>query len=153
MILLDEFDRAILTELQKDAMLSFAELGERVHLSASAVLRRVQRLKADGVIAATRAILDPRKVGLPLTMLIHLALGNDHADLRDAVKASFRDAPEVQQCYYVTGDADLIVVVAMPDMEAYEQFTRRMILGNPNIQHFKTSVVMDCVKSTSILPI
>lgn len=153
MITLDAFDEALLRLLQVDAGLSYAELGERIHLSTSATLRRVQRLKEVGVITATRAIVDPRKVGLPLTIFVEIALENERADLLDAIKAGFAEAPEVLHCYYVTGDADLIVIVAMPDMEAYEGFTRRMIRANPNIKRFKTSVVMDRVKSTTVLPI
>jgi Lrp/AsnC family leucine-responsive transcriptional regulator len=150
---LDSFDRAILVIIQEDATLSYADIGERVNLSASATLRRVQRMKESGTIIATRAILEPEKIGHPLTILVEVSLENEHAATLEGTKRALIDDPQVQQCYYVTGDADLFVIVMMPTMSCYKMFTDRHFLGNANIKKFKTSVVMDCVKQSTTYPL
>lgn len=150
---LDSFDRAILTIIQENATLSYADIGERVNLSASAALRRVQRMKDNGTIIATRAILDPERVGHSLTILVEVSLENEHAATLERTKEALIDDPQVQQCYYVTGDADLIIILTMPNMSSYKAFTDRHFLGNANIRKFKTSVVMDCVKRTTAYPL
>ena len=150
---LDDFDRAILLIIQEDATLSYADIGEQVNLSASATLRRVQRMKANGTIIATRAILEPERVGHLLIILVEVSLENEHAATLEGTKLALVDDPQVQQCYYVTGDADLFVILAIPNMSSYKAFTDRHFLGNANIKKFKTSVVMDCVKRTTAYPL
>jgi Lrp/AsnC family transcriptional regulator, leucine-responsive regulatory protein len=150
MIQLDLFDRAILRILQEDASLSYAEVGDRVHLSASATLRRVQRMKDNGTIFATRVMVDPEHVGQPLLIIVEVSLENEHIATLEETKQALIDDSRVQQCYYVTGDADLFVVLAVPNMASYKTFTDSYFVGNANIKKFKTSVVMDCVKSTTV---
>jgi Lrp/AsnC family transcriptional regulator, leucine-responsive regulatory protein len=153
MIQLDAFDRAILTILQQDATLSYAEVGDRVNLSASATLRRVQRMKETGTISATRVLVDPEHVGHPLIIIVEVSLENEHIATLEGTKQALIDDPRVQQCYYVTGDADLFVVLTIPNMASYKAFTDCHFVGNANIKKFKTSVVMDCVKSTTVYPV
>ncbi len=153
MIKLDDFDRAILTIIQENAMLSYADIGERVNLSASAVLRRVQRMKDNGTIIGTRAILDPDHVGYPLSILVEVSLENEHAATLEETKKALINDPQVQQCYYVTGDVDLFVILTVPNMACYKAFTDLHFLGNANIKKFKTSVVMESVKQTTIYPL
>ncbi len=150
---LDSFDRTILKIIQEDATLSYAEIGERVNLSASAALRRVQRMKDNGIIIATRAILEPDRVGRPLTILVEVSLENEHAATLEQTKQALIEDPQVQQCYYVTGDADLIAILTMPNMSSYKAFTDRHFLGNADVRKFKTSVVMEHVKRTTVYPL
>ena len=150
---LDSFDLAILAIIQEDATLSYADIGKRVNLSASAALRRVQRMKDNGTIIATRAILEPERVGHLLTILVEVSLENEHAATLEGTKKALIDDPQVQQCYYVTGDADLIVILTMPNMSCYKAFTDRHFIGNTKIKKFKTAVVMDCVKRTTVYPL
>jgi Lrp/AsnC family transcriptional regulator, leucine-responsive regulatory protein len=150
---LDDFDRAMLAILQQDATLSYAEVGDRVNLSASATLRRVQRMKEKGTILATRVIVDPEHVGHPLSIIVEVSLENEHVTALEGTKQALVDDPLVQQCYYVTGDADLFAVLTIPNMSSYKAFTDRHFVGNANIKRFKTSVVMDRVKSTTVYPV
>jgi Lrp/AsnC family transcriptional regulator, leucine-responsive regulatory protein len=150
---LDGFDRAILAIMQEDASPSYAEIGERVNLSASATLRRVQRMKENGSIIATRVIVDADKVGHPLKIIVEVSLENEHVAALEGTKQALIDDPNVQHCYYVTGDADLFAILAIPNMAAYKAFTDRHFLGNANVRRFKTSVVMDCVKATTVYPV
>ncbi|MFZ1367203.1 Lrp/AsnC family transcriptional regulator, partial [Sphingorhabdus sp.] len=150
---LDRFDRAILKLMQENASLSYAEIGSRVNLSASATLRRVQRMKDNGTILAVRAIVDPDKVGHPLTIIAEISLESESTAQLESIKERLIGDPFVQQCYYVTGDADLISVILVPNMADYKAFTERHFTGNANIKRFKTTVVMDRLKVTSVIPV
>jgi Lrp/AsnC family transcriptional regulator, leucine-responsive regulatory protein len=153
MELLDSFDRAILAHLQEDAARTYGEIGAHINLSASATLRRVQRLTDKGYILATRAILDPEKIGLPLSIIIEVSLENENSSTLAAVRQSMIDDPAVLQCYYVTGETDIFAIIAVPSMTAYKAFTDHHFAGNPDIKRFKTSMVMDRVKSTTAYPL
>ncbi|WP_298853178.1 Lrp/AsnC family transcriptional regulator [uncultured Ruegeria sp.] len=148
---LDDFDRAILRILQTDNRTTQHKIGEAVNLSAPSVQRRIRRMEAEGVISANVAIVDPATVGLQLTIFVELELVSETPDEIDAVKKTLLNAPEVQQCYYVTGEVDFMVVVVVENMAIYEDFTRRIFFENGNIRKFKTFVSMDTIKSGSAL--
>lgn len=150
---IDAYDRRILAVVQEDAGLSFHEIGERVHLSASAVLRRIARLKKAGVIRGTFMEVDPKLVGKPLSIFLELTLENDRLDLLERTKMVLASAPEIQHCFTVTGDIDIIAILTLADMEAYEIFVSRVLRGNSNIKRFRTSVVFDRVKSSMYVAI
>lgn len=150
---LDQFDWAILAVLQQNNMMPQRLIGEAVHLSAASVQRRIQRLEASGIIQANQAVLDPSKVGQLLTLLVEIMVESEQAALIDVAKASFAAAPEVQQCYYVTGEADFMLVVNTTSMQAYEALTRRLFFDNPNVKRFRTLVVMDRVKVGLTVPL
>jgi DNA-binding Lrp family transcriptional regulator len=143
---IDDFDRRILAILQRDNRTPQREIGERVSLSAAAVQRRISRLEATGVIAANVAIVAPEKLGRALTIVAEISVGSERVDEFDTVKQAFCAAPEVQQCYYVTGDADFVLVLLVADMAEYERLTRRLFFGNPNVRKFRTLVTMERVK-------
>lgn len=144
---LDSFDLAILRRLQQDNTTPQRRIGEEVNLSAPSVQRRIRRMEAEGVIAQNAAILDPNKVGLPLTIFVQVELVSETPDDIDLMKRRFQDAPEVQQCFYVTGDADFMLVVVVESMAAYETFTRQTFFQGGNVKKFRTFVSMDCVKT------
>ena len=150
---LDGFDLAILSVLQDDNRTPQHEIGARVHLSAAAVQRRIRRMEASGVIRANAAIVDPAKVGRPITIIVGVQIDSERADLLDATRDELASAPEVQQCYYVTGDVDFFLVVTASDMSDYEEISRRLFRQNKNIKRFSTYVAMNCVKSTLSVPL
>jgi Lrp/AsnC family leucine-responsive transcriptional regulator len=150
---LDAFDTRLLALVQEDARRSTEALAHLVGLSPAAVQRRLKRLREEGVIAATVAVLAPAAVGRPMTFVVEVSMERERADLMDAFKRQVRTTPEVQQCYYVTGDTDFLMVVTARDMADYEAFTRRAFFGNPNIRRFRTSVVMDRVKVGLSVPV
>lgn len=150
---LDRFDLAILAILQKDNTTPQRQIGEAVNLSAPAVQRRIKRMEETGVIRANVALIDPVSVNQALTILVEVEVESEQIALLDAAKAAFTAAPEVQQCYYVTGDVDFMLVVIVPTMADYEAFTRRMFFGNANIKRFRTFVTMDPVKVGLSVPL
>lgn len=150
---LDERDRAILDLVQRDNRLTSDAIGERVGLGATAVQRRLKRLRDVGVIEADVAIVSPKAVGRGLMMMVKVSLERERADIIDRFKRSLRATPEAMNGYSVTGEADFVLVVSATDMEDYEAFTRRFFCGNHDIKNFKTMVVMDRVKIGFALPL
>ena len=150
---LDRFDLAILRILQVNNATPQREIGAAVNLSAPAVQRRIRRMEEEGVIAANVAQVAPEVVGLPITIFVEVELVSETLADIDAMKRRFREAPEVQQCHYVTGEADFVLVVIVASMTAYEDFTRRMFFQNGNVKKFRTLVSMDPVKRSSALNI
>ncbi|MCV9962750.1 Lrp/AsnC family transcriptional regulator [Pararhizobium sp. BT-229] len=149
---LDAFDLAILSILQKDNTTPQRSIGEAVNLSAPAVQRRIKRLEETGVIEANVAVVNPAKVGQPITIFVEVEVISETAELIDATKKEFSTAPEVQQCYYVTGEADFMLVILVPTMADYEALTRRLFFGNNNVKKFRTFVAMDRVKVGLAVP-
>jgi DNA-binding Lrp family transcriptional regulator len=150
---LDRFDLDILDILQRDNLTSQRAIGEAINLSAPAVQRRIKRMEETGVIKANVAVIDPPSVGQAITILVEVHVESERIDLLDATKIRLAAAPEVQQCYYVTGDADFVLVITVPTMSAYEALTRRLFFENANVKRFRTLVVMDRVKVGLTIPI
>ncbi|WP_270087204.1 Lrp/AsnC family transcriptional regulator [Sphingobacterium sp. SYP-B4668] len=150
---LDTFDLAILNLLQKDNMRAQRDIGEEIGLSAAAVQRRVKRLKETRVIQSNVAVIDRAKVGRPISLFVEVTLDNERIELIDEAKESFKNAPEVQQCYYVTGEVDFVLIVLVTTMHDYELLTRRLFFSNSNIRNFKTFVAMDIVKCGLSVPL
>lgn len=145
---LDPFDLAILKLLQEDCTMPQRRIGEAVNLSTASVQRRVKRMENDGVISSQAAQIDPKAVGLPLTIVVEVELREETAGRIDEIKRGFQEAPEIQQCYYVTGEVDFILIVIVGDMSEYEDLTQRMFFPNANIKKFRTFVAMDRTKSS-----
>jgi len=144
---LDKFDIALLNRLQKDCQTSLRELAEAVHLSTATVQRRIQKLKETGYIQANVAVLDPDRLGQVITLLVEVHAEKTHAADLELLKASF-SGPEIQQCYYVTGDADFMLVLLVPNMTTFQEICDRLFHNNPNVKWFRTIVVLDRVKAT-----
>ena len=143
---IDNFDLAILRQVQENNRQTSEEIGAEIGLSATAVQRRLRRLRETGVIAAEVAVVSPAAVGRQLTVLVQVVLERGRVDIVDGFMRDVRAAPEVQQCYYVTGEADFIVVVVIESMAAYEGFTRQHFFQHGNVKKFRTFVSMDAVR-------
>lgn len=150
---LDRFDLAILAILQRDNTTPQRAIAERVNLSTAAVHRRIRRMQDNGVIAGNFATIDPARVGLPITIVVEVHVESERLDLLDAAKRSFAAHPQVQQCYYVTGDADFVLIVTVASMTDYDALTRQLFFGNHNVRRFRTLVVMDRIKAGLALPL
>jgi Lrp/AsnC family leucine-responsive transcriptional regulator len=151
--LLDSFDIKLLNLVQTDTRRTAQELSEAVGLSPSACLRRLNRLRETGVIEAEIAVVSPAAVGHRLTMVVEVSLERERPDIMSDFKKAMRMTPEVIQCYYVTGEVDFILIVAVKSMSDYETFTNDFLFNNKNIKRFNTLVVMDRVKVSLAVPI
>jgi Lrp/AsnC family leucine-responsive transcriptional regulator len=150
---LDALDRKILAALQENNLTPADRLGDRVGLSASAVQRRVKRLRQEGIIAADVSVVDPKKVGQAATFIVEVTLERESTELFEAFKRRMHAAPEVQQCYYITGDADFVLVVTASDVPEYEKVVERLFFHDRNIRRFRTGVVLNRVKASLAVPI
>lgn len=152
---IDKIDARLLDLVQRNNRLSREELGAKVALSASGVQRRLKRLRKEGVIESDVSIISPRaigRIGRTVTMLVLIFFERDRADIIDRFKRGIRTMTEVMSRFYVTGQADFILLVTANNMEEYEHFTRRLINENPDIKRLETVVVLDRVKAGFILP-
>jgi len=154
---LDKLDKAILRNLQQDGRATFDTIAQRIGLSASAVLRRVKRLEATGVIQRYAAIVQPEAVGLGLTAYISVRL-EKHAETHkrnpmDVFAASVQTWPEVMECAALTGEMDCFLRLVVADMPAYNRFIMDTLLKHPSVEDCKTSFVLDRVKLTTVLPL
>ena len=96
---------------------------------------------------------NPAKIGQSITIFVQVEMESERTDLYESAKRSFSNAPEVQQCYYVTGEADFILVVTVNSTSDYEALTRRLFFENNNVKRFRTFVAMDRVKVGMSVPI
>ena len=146
MIELDPADRTLLALLQTDARTPLDQMADATGLSAATVQRRVKRLREAGVIERESAVLDPASLGWTMTFLVLVEMERERIDVLDAFRRRMRSEPQVQQCYYITGDADFALICLARDMADYEQLTRRLFFDDMNVRRFRTSVVMERTK-------
>lgn len=151
--MLDAFDRKILAIIQKDARTPQRAISEAVNLSPSAVNRRIAAMEKDGVITGQVALVDPARVGRPITIIAEVSLDDERLDMLDAVRRRFVECPAVGQVYYVTGDADFVLVLTVADMAEYEALTRQLFFAEGNVRRFRTLVVMDRAKVSLAVPV
>lgn len=149
---LDQFDTAILKILQKDNLTPQRDIGEKIGLSAAAVQRRIKRMRESGIIKADVSVIDINKIHHCVTLVVEVFMESEKIELLDQAKVIFTATPEVQQCYFVTGDSDFILIIVVPSMKDYEVLTRKIFYSNKNINHFRTMVTMDTLKSNLELP-
>jgi Lrp/AsnC family transcriptional regulator, leucine-responsive regulatory protein len=150
---LDRLDIALLRLLQRDCTLTSEALGAHIGLSHSACARRIRALQRAGVIESQVATVKPAAVGLHTLMLVTIVLDRESAEIVDAFKRDLAAAPEVMSAFSVTGESDYIVLLAMPDVVAYEAFTRNFLYNRPFVRSVKGSVVIDTIKHSLALPL
>lgn len=149
---LDNFDRKILDIVQVANRTTSEEIAEQVALSPAAVQRRLKRMREQQVILSDVSVVNPKAVGRGMTFVVQVSLERERADLIDTFKEGMRNNPAVQQCYYVTGNSDFILIVTAADMDDYERFTRTAFFENSNVRSFQTNVVMAPVKVSLCIP-
>ncbi|NIQ95367.1 MAG: Lrp/AsnC family transcriptional regulator [Desulfuromonadales bacterium] len=148
---LDATDRRILNLLQADGRMTNAELAERVHLSPSACLRRVQRLQDQGVIAGYAMLLNQEAVGLRTSVFVEVSLYSQSEDRLDDFENAVRDVPAVMECYLMAGDADYLLRVAVADVADYERIHKEYLSRLPHVTRIRSIFAMRTVyKSNAI---
>jgi len=150
---IDSTDLKILAALQPNGRLSNVELASRVHLSASACLRRVKALEDSGVIQGYRASVDPIRVGLPDNVFVSVGLASqDQADL-DAFEEGVRRVPEVMECYLMTGDFDYLLRIVVAGAADYERIHRQHLTRLPAVARVHSSFALRVVQDSAGLPL
>jgi Lrp/AsnC family transcriptional regulator len=149
---MDAIDRKILAVVQQDAALSVAEIGQRVGLSSTPCWKRLQRLEADGVITRRVALIDPDKIGLGTTVFVSIETGDHSQEWLTRFAEVVGAMPEVMEFYRMAGDVDYMLRVAVPDIQGYDAFYKRLIATVP-LKNVTSRFAMERIKSTTALPI
>ncbi|MFG6413577.1 Lrp/AsnC family transcriptional regulator [Roseateles sp. DC23W] len=149
---LDTVDVRILEILQKDAEQQVAQVAEQVGLSTTQCWRRIQRLKASGVIARQVALVDARKVNVGVTVFVSVRTSIHTQDWFETFKATVQAIPEVVEFYRMSGDVDYLLRVVVPDIAAYDKVYKRLIAGT-QLHDVSSSFAMEELKLTTALPL
>ena len=150
---MDEFDRKILAELQKDGRLSLTELGERVGLSVSPCHRRVRALEEAGVISDYRATINPGAVGLHFAAMVFVTLSLTDRSSVHAFEEAVATIPEIIHAQRLFGEPDFILHVMTPDLEAYQRLYDSRLSTLPSVMRLKSTLVMKNVVQNRPLPL
>jgi Lrp/AsnC family transcriptional regulator, leucine-responsive regulatory protein len=146
-------DWKILSHLQDHARVSNVDLAKEVFLSPSPCLQRVKKLEESGLIRGYVTLLDPHKLGLTVSVFIQVTLEKQIEKSLENFERSIRDRPEVMECYLMTGDADYLLRVVMPDLPAFERFMLDHLTKIPGIASIKSSFALKQVKYQTALPL
>jgi Lrp/AsnC family leucine-responsive transcriptional regulator len=151
---LDSFDLKILAELQKNGAISNQDLADRVGLSPSPCSRRVHHLESLGVIRERVVLLEPRSIGLDLTVLIHIRMDRHTPERFAQFESAVRAHPEVQECYLITGqEADYQLKITVPNMDEYQRFLLDKITRIEGVIGVHSSFVLRKAVDTTALPL
>jgi|TARA_B110000503_G_C7035588_1_gene365942 Lrp/AsnC family transcriptional regulator, leucine-responsive regulatory protein len=150
---LDSIDIKILEALQADASLSNVELAKRIHLSPSPCLARVRALEESGLIRQYVALLDPNLLGLQLNVFISISLKQQSREALQAFEERISVRDEVMECYLMTGDADYLIRVAVPDMQALEGFILEQLSPIAQVEKIRSSFALKQVRYKTALPL
>lgn len=150
---LDDFDLKILEIVQCNNQIPHREISQKINLSVPSVARRLQRLRSSGVISNDCSILNMSALGTRLTIIVHVYTENEAIELLDSMRARFEACEQVQQCYYVTGDVDFILIFCCKSMSEYTGLTRVLFFAEENVKSFRTFVAMERIKVTLNIPV
>jgi len=150
---LDATDRRILTVLQKEGRITNAELSERIHLSASACHRRVQRLEEEGFIAGYAALLDARRMGRPTTVFVEITLQSQADEVLDAFEREVARVPDLLECYLMAGSADYLLKVLVRDTDDFARIHRQYLARLPGVAQMQSSFALRTVHRTTALAV
>ena len=151
--MLDEFDRKILRTLQENAAYSMAELGDKVGLSHTPCWRRIKKLEADGIIKQKVTLLDPKQLGLGVTVYAYITIKSHDEGSLDAFENSVQDVAEIVECYSTSGEKDYVLRVVVDSVEHYEQLLKKTIVHLPNVASVNSTFALKQVKYTTSLPL
>ena len=150
---MDEIDLKILRELQQDSSLANVELARRVNLSPSPCLARVRRLEKAGTIRSYVALLDPAAVDLNLNVFISISLKDQNRDSLEYFEKRVCAHDAVMECYLMTGDADYLLRVVMPDMSTLERFIIEELSPISVVEKIRSSFALKQLRYKTALPL
>ncbi|MDK2761065.1 MAG: Lrp/AsnC family transcriptional regulator [Sphingopyxis sp.] len=143
---IDAIGRRILQELSRDGRISNLELADRVGLSPSACLRRVQELERSGVIKGYRAVIDPAKLGLTFLAYVTVGLSSHTKKAQADFELAMAGAPQVRECHNITGTIEYLLRVETEDLVSYKHFHTEILGVLPQVHSITTYVLMESSK-------
>ena len=151
--MLDDRDRAILRTLQQDGRATNLDVAKRANLSESACFRRTRALEQAGVITGYTGRIDQRKVGLGLDVFLQVTLASQAETALAAFEEAAARVPQIMECYLMTGEADYLVRVVMPDIGAFEALHSNVITRLPGVVHVTSSIALRTAVRRAELPL
>ncbi|WP_457028286.1 Lrp/AsnC family transcriptional regulator [Kitasatospora sp. P5_F3] len=149
---MDQIDRDILRELQRDGRLSNQELAQRVGLTPSPCMRRVRQLEQDGVIRGYRAVIDPAAVGRSFEVLVSVEVRREREAV-EAFEAALQEIPDVIEAYRLFGSPGCLLRIAVEDLKAYERLWIERLTTLAGVTEVNSQIIMKRVKEPSGLPV
>ncbi|MBT3436094.1 MAG: Lrp/AsnC family transcriptional regulator [Oceanospirillaceae bacterium] len=150
---LHQSDRTILELLQKNSRVKLESIASKTGLSVATIQRRVKHFKSTSVIQQETAVISQEAVGYGMTFLIMVELEQEKAHQLDSFRKKVTAEPQVQQCYYITGEADFALIALAKSIDDFEQLTHRLFFDDANVKRFHTSVVMNRTKTGMTVPL
>ena len=150
---IDAFDLKILKLIQENNKITSEVLAKEVGLSSSACQRRINSMRKAKIIKKDVSVIDQNIIGRQITIVVQVLSDKEGVEYSEEFKKLMIKAPEVMQCYYVTGDYDYVLIATFKDMGEYEIFTKKYFLENSNIKRFSSMVVMNRVKENLSIPL
>ncbi len=151
--LLDRYDISLLAALQRNAHATNQQVGDAVHLSASQVSRRIQRLESVGLIARYVALLDPARLGLGVRAISYVTLARHGDEEGTSFERDILGIPEVVECFAVTGESDYILKIFAADLSELSDSVLKRLTRLKGVSSIRSNIVLQCVKSTTELPL
>ena len=146
---LDHLDREILRLIAVDAALSLAEIAERVGLTATPCWKRIRRMEQEGIILRRVAVLDPDKIGLPVSVFVAIETADHSSDWLARFAAVIETTPEIVDAWRMSGDVDYLLHVVVADIASYDAFYRRLIAALP-LRNVSSRFSMERMKAAAL---
>ena len=153
MFQLDEIDRRIVRELQRDAALSHAALAERVGASAASVWRRVRALEKEEVLGASVRLANAERLGRSVNVLCQVRMSRQTIEARAEFEDFIQARPEIVECYAMSGEWDYLLRIAVKDVADYDRFIMRGVLAHPSVANAASNFALRQVKYTTEIPV
>lgn len=150
---LDSYDISLLAALQRNSHATHQQIGEQIHLSASQVSRRVQRLQAAGYIQRFVALLNPAAVGLGVRAVSYVALTRNSGNEGLVFEREVALIPEVLECYSIAGESDYLLHIVSEDLPSLSEAVLRRVTRIPGVGSVRSNIVLNCIKATTELPL
>ena len=146
---LDRFDREILRLITADVSLSLTEIAGRVGLTPTPCWKRIRRMEQDGIILRRVALLDPAKVGLPVSVFVEIETADHSSDWLTRFAKLIEQTPEIVDAWRMSGDVDYLLHVVVRDIAAYDAFYRTLIATVP-LRNVSSRFSMERMKSAAL---
>jgi Lrp/AsnC family leucine-responsive transcriptional regulator len=140
-------------ELDRTDLRLLRDLAEKVSLSPTACQRRLRRLEDSGVIERYAAVLSPSALGQRIQAFVRVSIERQSKDVAEAFEQAIKRQPEVRACYVMTGDLDFLLHVMVPDLQAFAEFSMKVLIGLPGVKDVRSSLVLDAVKQDEGIPL
>jgi Lrp/AsnC family transcriptional regulator len=150
---IDQTDRRIVRELQRDAGLSHAALAEKVGASAASVWRRVRNLEKQGVIGKAIRLADPRFLDRSVNVLCQVRMTRQTVEARAQFEDFIQSREEIVECYAMSGEWDYLLRISVRDVADYDRFVMRGVLAHPSVAHAASNFALRQVKYTTEIPV